>query len=66
MNCIRLEQYQVKRMIYDDTYIFYPLLTNEEFSNKRAFRVLHDCQKKIDEMKKTRAISKKKEGNSNE
>lgn len=50
----------------DDTYIFYPLLTNNAFSNKNAFKIYHERQKQIDELKRTRAISKKKEGNNNE
>ena len=42
-------------------YIFYPLTPLKCFSNKNAFIKLAKRKKDIDELKKTRTISKKKE-----
>lgn len=41
-------------------YIFYPMTPLKCFSNKKVIAILLQRQKEIDELKKTRAIAKKK------
>jgi hypothetical protein len=47
-------------MFKEPEYIFYPITPLKCFSNKQALFILAKRQKAIDDLKKTRAISKKK------
>lgn len=46
--------------------IFYPIVPLRCFSNKQAFVILEHRQKEIDELKRTRMITKKKQKNYND